>query len=451
MLKRSLIVRSLALAVAAVSLCAQTSAVHAAPIGLGALQGGSVIPVDAQQIQVNQRPPIPFKPFPLADLRTGQPLAPGAIITLKNGKQMRADAFFAQLNDLERQFNAMGFTLRQPGVFKLKAMAVDQQQLQTQKTMLNSLPPVTAAVQTTAPAGGAFHTAGLISRVVRGIPIAGVLTPTTPAPAAASMSKTWDQSFGSRDTVGAGLTGELNVVGSQDGVNASAVARAYGAILDHEWDLVRVTGNLKAPKSGGGTIQVNLHVVGLGDTSFTSLTGDKTRQLDVSEKFPIPIGPFTLNAKIGVRGSAGVQYGATLKPAGVNVSITPKVQVAAYGQGGIDLGIAEGGVGAELTLLKSALQLGAEGECVTFLGRNALKARTYGAGSLEALSGRLYAYAKVDVVFWSDEWQTDIWSFEGFKKDYTLFNESKTILFAGEPPLVVNPAVLTNQVTVAAP
>jgi hypothetical protein len=62
-----------------------------------------------------------------------------------------------------------------------------------------------------------------------------------------------------------------------------------------------------------------------------------------------------LNVKIGVRGSAGVQYGVALKPAGVNVSITPKVQVAAYGQGGIDLGIAEGGVGAELTLLKSAL------------------------------------------------------------------------------------------------
>jgi len=265
------------------------------------------------------------------------------------------------------------------------------------------------------------------------------------------MSKTWDQSFGSRDKVGAGLTGELNVVGSQDGVTASAVARAYGAILDHEWDLVRVTGNMKAPKSGGGTVQVNLHVVGLGDTSFTSLSGDKTRQLDVSEKFPIPIGPFMLNVKIGVRGSAGVQYGVALKPAGVNVSLTPKVQVAAYGQGGIDLGIAEGGVGAELTLLKSALQLGAEGECVTILGRNALKARTYGAGSLEALSGRLYAYAKVDVLFWEDEWQTDIWSFEGFKKNYTLFNESKTILFAGEPPLVINPAVLTNQVTAAAP
>jgi hypothetical protein len=152
-----------------------------------------------------------------------------------------------------------------------------------------------------------------------------------------------------------------------------------------------------------------------------------------------------------VRGSAGVQYGVALKPAGVNVSLTPKVQVAAYGEGGIDLGIAEGGVGAELTLLKSSLQLGAEGECVTLLGRNALKARTYGVGSLEALSGRLYAYAKVDVLFWSDEWQTDLWSFEGFKKDYTLFNESKTILFAGEPPLVINPAVLDNQVAVAAP
>src|SRR6185295_3630595 len=97
-------------------------------------------------------------------------------------------------NDLERQFNAMGFTLRQPGVFKLKAMAVDQQQLQTQKTMLNSLPAVTAAVQATAPAAGSFQTQGVIGRAVNVLPIKGVLTPVTPAPAAASMSKTWDQS-----------------------------------------------------------------------------------------------------------------------------------------------------------------------------------------------------------------------------------------------------------------
>jgi hypothetical protein len=448
--------KKIALGIALSAAVAAQVPATAAPIGIGKIRpigGSAATQVDAQDIEGNNRPPIPFKPFAMADPRNGRPISPDEIITLKSGKRMKASEFFAQLNELERQFNAMGHTLRRPGVFKLRAMAVDQQQLQSQKAMLNSLPPATAAVQSTAPTGGGFRTAGLLSQVAKVFPIVGVKVPTAPAtsaPAAASMSKTWDQSFGSRDKVGAGLTGELNVVGSQDGVTASAVARAYGAVLDKEWDLVRVTGNMKAPKSGGGTVQVNLHVVGLGDTSFTSLTGDKTRQLDVSQKFPIPIGPFTLNAKIGVRGSAGVQYGVALKPAGVNVSLTPKVQVSAYGQGGIDLGIAEGGVGAELTLLKSALQLGAEGECVTILGRNALKARTYGAGSLEALSGRLYAYAKVDVLFWEDEWQTDIWSFEWFKKNYTLFNESKTILFAGERPLVINPAVLDNQVTLAA-
>src|SRR5436309_3390932 len=111
MLKRSLITRSLALGVAAASLCARTSAVQAAPIAPIQIGGGATAQVDAQQIQNNLRPPLPFKPFPLADLRTGQPLAPGAIITLKNGKRLRADAYFAQINQLEQQFNAMGYTL----------------------------------------------------------------------------------------------------------------------------------------------------------------------------------------------------------------------------------------------------------------------------------------------------------------------------------------------------
>ena len=55
--------------------------------------------------------PIAFQSFPMVD-KNGQPIAPNTMVTLKNGKQVTAAAFFAQLNDMEQKLNAQGLTLR---------------------------------------------------------------------------------------------------------------------------------------------------------------------------------------------------------------------------------------------------------------------------------------------------------------------------------------------------
>jgi hypothetical protein len=438
MLKRSLIVRSLALAVAAVSLCAHTSAVQAAglrPIQVG---GGATAQVDAQQIQVNQRPPLPFKPFPLADLRTGQPLAPGAIITLKNGKQMRADAYFAEINRLEQQFNAMGYTLRQPGVFKLQAMKVDQQQLQAQAAMLPTTPAPSGKMNLIS--GAQFARTAAVSPRLR-VVIPGNLFTSS----GANMGKSWSYNFGSTDTLGAGFSGEINVNGSTNGLNANGVARASGAILGNQWDLLRVTGSLDAPKGANGSAKVNLYVVGIGDVpvlnqslpqSGANISNGTSRNLDVHADFDIPVGPFVVSARLGVRGNAGVQYGMNLNSSGIGASLKPTVNVDAYGQGGISIGVAEGGIGCDLTLLSNSLNLGATGGITTdAAGNPALSAHCYGYDNLVALSGRLYAYAKVDLLFWDDEWDFDIWNFAGIKRNFTLFDEQKTVSFTPQLPV----------------
>lgn len=142
--------------------------------------------MDQQQLQVNNRPPIPFKPFAMVDPRSGQPLSPEAVITLKNGKQIKAGQYFAQLNQLEQQFNQMGYSLRQPGVFKLQALKIDQQQLQAQKAMFQAqtaggLKPVTAL----------FHTAGVTKKKVVVLrPEIGLFQP-----GGANMGKTWNHSL----------------------------------------------------------------------------------------------------------------------------------------------------------------------------------------------------------------------------------------------------------------
>lgn len=412
----------------------------AAPILVGVTPlkpaaGAPTTQVDAQQLQVNTRPPIPFKPFPMVDPRSGQPLAPEATITLKNGKRMKAGDYFAQLNQLEQQFNQMGYTLRQPGTFKLQALKIDREQLQAQKAMFLAQ----TASPTIKPVQAVFHTAAVTKKKV-------VVRPglTNLQPGAAAMGKTWNHGFGSRDTLGASFSGEITVNGSDSGLNAGGVARATGAILGHEWDLVRVTVSLSAPKSGPGSAKVNLYVVGVGDVPVLNQTLSPTggavsntvgRSLDVSQNFRFFVGPIPMNAKLGIRGTAGVQYGMGLGPSGVNVSLKPKVKVDAYGQGGVDAVIASGGIGCELALLHKNLELGAEGGLTVEDGAPALKGRLYGGGSMEALSGRLYAYARVDLLVWDDEWQWDIWNFEGIKGDFTLFNEARTIKFTAQQPV----------------
>src|SRR3989442_9879266 len=47
-------------------------------------------------------------------------------------------------------------------------------------------------------------------------------------------------------SIGAELSGQINVTGSDQGVSASGSARATGAILGDEWDLIRVAGNMRS-------------------------------------------------------------------------------------------------------------------------------------------------------------------------------------------------------------
>jgi hypothetical protein len=158
--------------------------------------------------------------------------------------------------------------------------------------------------------------------------------------------------------------------------------------------------------------------------------------LDVHRDFHFSVGPIPMSARLGVRGGAGVQYALTLHPAGVGVSLQPQVQVDAYGEGGVDLDIASGGIGCDLTLLHDRLQFGAQAGMITDASGPALQAHCYGYDSLAALSGRLYAYARVDLGIWDKEWDVDIWNFGGINRDFTLFDESQTLHLTPQHPVL---------------
>jgi hypothetical protein len=430
--------------VLSVAVAAQISAA-AAPVR------GSAVQVDAQQIELAPRAPIRFMAFPMIDPHTGQKLSPNAIITLKDGTQVTVAELFKRINQYEEQINAMGYTLRQPVLPKLAKLKVDQEELQAQMAML----PAARASIALARRGTDGEPVVVVKPVGGGggTPPPPPPPPTTPPATPGGINKAWSYVFGNRDTVGAEISGDLNLNGNAQGVNANGVARASGAVLGNEWDLARVTGSLNAPKSGTGAAKLNLYVVGLGDIplvnqSFTasySASDSVSRSLDVSAPFSIPVGPFAVSGTLGARGSAGVQYGLNASATGIGVSLNPQVRVDAYAEGGISVGVASGGIGCELTLVNNTLQLGAEGQFITNTLGPALKAHVYATDSLQALSGRIYAYAKVDLWFWDDEWDVDIWNFSGINRNFTLFDESKTMLFS-----TINPAVLGTLTTATA-
>jgi hypothetical protein len=422
------------------AVAAQVSAT-AAPVRGGAVQ------VDAQQIELAPRAPIRFTPFPMIDPHTGQKLSPTAIITLKDGTQVTVAELFKRINQYEEQINAMGYTLRQPVLPKLAKLKVDQEQLHAQIAML---PAARASI--------ALARRGMDGEVVVKPVGGGGGTPpppptTTPTATPGGIGKNWSYVFGSRDTVGAEISGELNLNGNAQGVNANGVARASGSVLGSEWDLARVTGSLNAPKSGTGAAKLNLYVVGLGDIplvnqSFNasySASDSVSRSLDVSAPFSIPVGPFAVSGTLGARGSAGVQYGLNASATGIGVSLKPQVRVDAYAEGGISVGVASGGIGCELTLVNNTLQIGAEGQFIANTLGPALKTHVYATDSLQALCGRIYAYAKVDLWFWDDEWDVDIWNFSGINRNFTLFDESKTLLFS-----TINPELAGTLTTATA-
>ena len=97
--------------------------------------------IQSNRVRVNKRPPIPFNPITLSELKdptTGAILTPASQVHLRNGRTMPAAEFLQQLNDLEREFNAMGYTIRGHQTVQLQETILDTNKLQTQGETLRS-------------------------------------------------------------------------------------------------------------------------------------------------------------------------------------------------------------------------------------------------------------------------------------------------------------------------
>lgn len=442
------------------------------------------------RIQVNRRQPLAYQPFEVVDPRNGNAITPDAVLPpFPNGKTMRAADYYNDLNILESQFNALGFTLDvrrdpSPGARLQETQFSAAQAAQVRKAgqdfigrhrRLSVAKPLGAAEARQQflrqQSADRLRLQRLIKDRSEEPP---ALSPSgyVPPPAQTGNDFKYDYStdlptLGDRDLFAIYLEGSAELSGKKPGVYAipgtnavqaggsiqlKAHAEAGGYVFDNKFALIRVDGNATAPSPGGEMgAKVTLYIAGMATrdlincpaqtySSTTKLTDlphkDFTAQweksLDLSYTTPIPIGPFVITLRAGVRATAGIEGGIYLSPLGASARFGPYVRADVYASAGISLLIAEAGVKVTLTLINNSLVLegsvGLTGELEAGEGslKIAYSLRLY--DEFQALSGSLGVYVCVyvpafDIPPWHQKcWDWDIISWEGWKATGDLFD-----------------------------
>ena len=142
----------------------------------------------------------------------------------------------------------------------------------------------------------------------------------------------------------------------------------------------------------------------------------------------IPIWWF-LDAYVAVGGEVGYTPNVRASNSRARADITPAAAVMVTGEVIIDLGMAQGGVGAELTLVEVSVPIDAEMEISDKDGADTKICHTMSANvTLEALSGTLYVWGQYWRVLkgeWSDKYTHDIYDWSGLKWNLNTLYENE--------------------------
>ncbi|MEM7554924.1 MAG: hypothetical protein AAF378_12645 [Cyanobacteria bacterium P01_A01_bin.84] len=432
-----------------------------------------VTKINESQVQVIKKAPIQFKAFELKDPQTSKIVAPDKVLTLPNGKKVRAKEYYAELNRLEQQFNKLGYSLRQPeekvtlqtSVLKnselqkqseefKKSEDVDarnaekiKQELDPQKVLRSiKQQPTTPKNEIITP--GTETPESKINPEVNPGELNKQFKPSAPQATSGTGQyiKTWNKSVGSNSTFSAYINGKLELKGTTTSSKAFAEGKAGGYMFNRHAQLLRARADLNAPTTGNMTTSLNLSVVGrnvysVQDSRPSTLTKADTysRSLDKQvANIRFSLGPIPMRARFGVQGRAGFGYYvvASASQRKAYAKLTPFIDSRAYGQGGADIVVGGAGVGTNLLLLKDNLDVRGQARVGFASGNRAyLNAYYYGYNRLEALSGNAYAYAYIYVPkfgippYKKKQWNWNIWNWSGLKHQGYLFSGNKKVYF----------------------
>jgi hypothetical protein len=411
-------------------------------------------PVDL--VKTIKRPARPFKPFEMREPKTGKPIPPNSEVTLPNGKKMTAQQYFEQLNQYEKKLNEMGYSLRDPQEKTLIqesniSKTVLQQQagriLSRQKS--NSGQPAPAGIQD----AQKEVVAQLKTDAIRLAALRATLTNVTKVPTKVHTEKAWNYSLGNPSRLSAYFKAKLILDGTKDVTNVSTEADAGGSVFNHTKSLLRITANINAPKTGTMNAKLAAYVLGSSVynlnqnvNAYWSKSDSIYKTLDLhTPTLRFPIGPISISAKVGVQGTGGVAYFVGVNALSATGWLLPKVNSKAYAQVGIDIGIAGAGVRGNLTFLNYQLFLTGQVSVIVESGKLYFFQKYFASEQIEALKGNLelYAFFYYPCFDWppvcKKEYSWDLWSWSGFTRYDTLFNETKKTLLLSAAPATVEP------------
>jgi hypothetical protein len=444
------------------------------------------VQVDKSVIQLKKQKPTQFRAFEVKDPQTGKPIPASQILTLPNGKKVKAGEYYAQLNKLEREFNQIGYSLRQPAEeITIQSSTINKEELQKQQQLLQKTPEKidrSIDIQKQLEPSEVLRSIqkGPIKEINPRLP-GEIINPNQPqldikpqipqidpqinpdinpqlkqaksnfklaqaANGSRTYTRSWNKQVGRRSTFAAYLRGKLELKGSRTYTRASAEGSTGGYAFNRNFELARGTATVYAPVSGRGSVNAGLYVarqrVYNFQTGFANRfsKGDSfSRSLDFGvANIRFFVGPIPMKARFGVRGRAGFRYNMAASGASrlAYARLNPFVDSRAYGQGGADIVVGGAGVGANLLLLKNNLNAYALAR-VGFASGNRAYLQTYYSvyNDMEALSGKAYAYAYVYVPRFGippwrkKQWNWNIFDWTGFKQRGYLLRNSNRVYF----------------------
>lgn len=407
------------------------------------------IQLNRESIGVNRLAPITqFRAFRLEEFRdpkTNAPIRPDQTITLRNGKSIAGKDYVDQLNTLEGQLNAYGYSLhdRRTQPIELQRCRFDVSRLNLQRTQLAELRTAARKVAL-APL---FATQiqrhdfpalreNFAARALRTVQQPAAKLPDDFKPL--DYPYHWEKDVGDSQYFKASISANMDLSIQKELAKASADAAATVTVFGHQEDLLKMSAGAQAPPKGSSEpMKVHFYVKALGEDLFTPIDEESKdpikKEDDLKEDYPVDyeipftIGPIPCSIKFGFTATIGVKYGLYLTPLYVDAKVTPYVHTDAWAKCGVDLIIVSGGVRFDLVLVNEDLEFGGELGLATDKPDPYVHILLYGKQNLTALAGKFKAFVSVDLFFWSDEWDWTLFDWDGFRYSDFMFQYGRDI------------------------
>jgi len=396
------------------------------------------------------KPPLTFVPFDRTNPATHAPYGPNDTLTV-SGTTMPALQALDALDALERQLTGFGYTLRDINGATLTELGKCPELLASQVTIVDKILSDKA---------GPLHPSSIADKIRAKLDLAETMIPNwdalydkikdpnrdvflpkvpnftapTPTPKRTELKplkkeRTWAWDMGDKGNLWVQLLASFRIDGSKTEAKATAKGTINASVFG-TWEGEVLGADAVSTVNGGAGNLASLDVSArvIGKTLYSKNWAKKTIKESDEKRFDarkevsyrFSIGPIPCKGTVGVVGAAGIKYGYEVVPIALSVFVVPFVDTKAYAQVGVDIVVASAGIGGEVTLINDVLTL--QGSfAVSFDDEPSLVLELTGKNSVNCLSGRLYAYARIDFWLGHKTYEHTFFDWTGYKKESDLF------------------------------